>query len=264
MAMIDPLYLYAPPIGFLVGVIVAATGVGGGILLLPLQMVGLHIHPIIAVGSDVIFMFFTKLWATILNWKRETVDRQLALALLTGSIPGGLLGIGLLYFLRLRWGGHGVNSFLRATIGLLLVVIPIFMLMMDRIKARVVASSPPEISSPKSRRRKASLIGFLGGFLVGLTSVGSGSVIILLLFLFYRRSTSVLIGTDILHGMVLSGMLGLIHLQMSTVNLRLVMLLMSGAVVGVPLGSKLATLIPSIWLRRTVLALLIPMGLKLL
>jgi len=263
MAMTNPVYFYGPAIGFLVGGIVAATGVGGGVLLLPLQMAGLHIHPIVAVGSDVTFMFFTKLWATMLNWKRGTVDSRLALALLTGSIPGGLLGIGLLYFLRLRWGGHGVNSFLRATIGLLLVVIPIFTLVMDRIKARVV-SSPPKLSSPQRRRGKASLIGLLGGFMVGLTSVGSGSVIILLLFLFYRRSTTVLIGTDIIHGMVLSGMLGLIHLHMHQVDLLLIGLMMAGAVIGVPLGLKLTTLIPSIWLRRAVLLLLIPMGIKLL
>jgi uncharacterized membrane protein YfcA len=263
MAMTNPVYFYGPANGFLVGGVVAATGVGGGILLLPLQMAGLHIPPIVAVGSDVTFMFFTKLWATLLNWKRGTVDSQLALGLLTGSIPGGLLGIGLLYFLRLRWGGYGVNSFLRTTIGLLLVVIPIFMLVMDRFRPRVV-SSPPNLSSPQRGHGEMSLIGFLGGFLVGLTSVGSGSVIIMLLFLFYRRSTSVLIGTDIFHGMVLSGMLGLIHLQMHQVDLRLIVLMMAGAAIGVPFGSKLATLIPSVWLRRAVLLLLIPTGIMLL
>jgi len=156
-----------------------------------------------------------------------------------------------------------VNSFLRTTIGLLLVVIPIFTLGMDRIRARVV-SSPPKLSSPQRRRGEMSLIGFLGGFLVGLTSVGSGSVIIMLLFLFYRRSTTVLIGTDIFHGMVLSGMLGLIHLHMHQVDFRLILLMMAGAVTGVPFGAKLATLIPSIWLRRAVLLLLIPTGIMLL
>jgi len=261
--MTNPIYLYAPIIGFLVGGLVAATGVGGGILLLPLQVMGLRIPPIVAVGSDISFMFFTKLWATIVNWKRENLDRRLALALLTGSIPGSLLGIALLNLLRLRWG-PGVNSFLRGLIGVLLVVIPIFTLVLDRIKARVAAADSPEDSSAQGRCRKAALVGLIGGFLVGLTSVGSGSVIILLLFLFYRRSTTVLVGTDIFHGMILSGMLGLIHVQMGTVDFRLVTLLMAGAVIGVPFGVKLATLIPSVWLRRTILLLLIPMGIKLL
>ncbi len=261
--MTNPVYLYAPIIGFLVGGLVAATGVGGGILLLPLQVMGLRIPPIVAVGSDISFMFFTKLWATIVNWKRENLDRRLVLALLTGSIPGSLLGIALLNLLRIRWG-LGVNSFLRALIGVLLVVIPIFTLVTDRMKARVATDPSPELSSPQDRHQKAALIGLLGGFLVGLTSVGSGSVIIMFLFLFYRRSTAVLVGTDIFHGMILSGMLGLIHVQMGTVDLRLVALLMAGAVIGVPFGAKLSILIPSLWLRRTVLLLLIPMGIKLL
>lgn len=262
--MTDPVYFLAPVIGFLVGGLIAATGVGGGTMLLPLLMVGLHVHPIVAVGSDVIFQFFTKLWATVFNWKRESLDRRLTLALLTGSVPGAVIGISLLNLLRHLWHGHGVNSFLRSAVGVLLVVIPICTLVMDRVKARIAGPYPPELSSTQSRRRKASLIGLLGGFLVGLTSIGSGSVIILLLFIFYRRSATVLVGTDILHGMVLSGMLGLMHLQMHTVDMRLVTLLTAGAVVGVPLGSKLATLIPSLWLRRAVLLILIPMGIKLL
>ena len=73
-----------------------------------------------------------------------------------------------------------------------------------------------------------------------------------------------MVGTDIFHAVILSAMLGLVHLQMGTADLRLVGLLLAGAVVGVPLGSKLATLIPSLWLRRAVLLMLIPLGIKLL
>ena len=135
---------------------------------------------------------------------------------------------------------------------------------LDRIKAHLPAPSTPKPSSAQDSTSKASMVGLLGGFLVGLTSIGSGSVIILLLFLFYRRPAAVMVGTDIFHAMILSAMLGLVHLQMGTVDLRLVGLLLAGAVVGVPLGSKVATLIPSLWLRRAVLVMLIPIGLKLL
>jgi len=264
MALTNPAYLFAPVLGLLVGGLIAATGVGGGTMLLPLLVAGLRIHPIVAVGSDVIFQFFTKLWASTFNWKRENLDRQLTLALLMGSVPGALIGIGLLKALRHLYGGHGVNQFLRVAVGVLLVVIPIFTLVLDRIKARIPAPYTPKLSTAQDSRSKASMIGLLGGFLVGLTSIGSGSVIILLLFLYYRRPAGVMVGTDIFHAMILSAMLGLIHLQMGTVDLRLVGLLLAGAVVGVPLGSKLATLIPSLWLRRAVLLILIPIGIKLL
>jgi len=262
--MTNPIYLLAPVVGFLVGGLIAATGVGGGTMLLPLLISGLHIHPIVAVGSDVMFQFFTKLWATIFNWKRENLDRRLTRALLVGSVPGAVIGISLLKVLRHLYGEHGVNQFLRTAVGVLLVVIPIFTLLMDRIKARIEASSIPKVSSAPDRSSKASMIGLLGGFLVGLTSIGSGSVIILLLFLFYRRPAAVMVGTDIFHAMILAAMLGLIHLQMRTVDLRLVGLLLAGAVIGVPLGAKLTTVIPSIWLRRAILLLLIPIGIKLL
>ncbi len=262
--MTNPAYFYAPVLGLLVGGLIAATGVGGGTMLLPLLTAGLNIHPIVAVGSAVIFQFFTKLWASIFNWKRENLDRGLTLALLMGSVPGALIGISLLKGLRYVYGGHGVNQFLRSAIGVLLVVIPVFTLVMDRIKERIVTSAPSRLPSVRDGGSKASLIGLLGGFLVGLTSIGSGSVIILLLFLFYRRPAAVMVGTDIFHATILSAMLGLIHLQMGTVDLRLVGLLLAGAVVGVPLGSELATLIPSLWLRRAVLLMLIPIGIKLL
>jgi uncharacterized protein len=247
-----------------VGGLIAATGVGGGTMLLPLLVAALKIHPIVAVGSDLIFQFFTKLWASTFNWKRENLDRRLTLALLTGSVPGALIGIGLLKALRHFYGGHGVNEFLRVAVGVLLVVISIFTLVMDRIRAHIPAPSAPTLSPSQDSFSKASMVGLLGGFLVGLTSIGSGSVIILLLFLFYHRPAAVMVGTDIFHAMILSALLGLIHLQMGTVDLRLVGLLLSGAVVGVPLGSKLATLIPSLWLRRAVLLMLIPIGIKLL
>jgi uncharacterized membrane protein YfcA len=73
-----------------------------------------------------------------------------------------------------------------------------------------------------------------------------------------------MVGTDIFHAMILSAMLGLIHLQMGTVDLRLVGLLLAGALLGVPLGANLTTLIPSIWVRRAVLLVLIPVGIKML
>jgi uncharacterized membrane protein YfcA len=264
MAMADPAYLYAPVIGLLVGGLIAATGVGGGTMLLPLLVAGLHIHPIVAVGSGVIIQFFTKLWATIFNWKRENLDHRLTLALLPGSVPGALIGIGLLKALRHFYEGHGVNQFLRFAVGVLLVVIPVLMLVLDRIKAHIAAPSTPKLSSAQDRSSKAPMIGLLGGFLVGLTSIGSGSMIILLLFLFYRRPAGVMVGTDVFHAVILFAMLGLVHLHMGTVDLRLVGLLLAGAVVGVPLGAKLASLIPSLWLRRAVLLMLIPLGIKLL
>ena len=261
--MNESLYFYVPLIGFLVGGLVASTGVGGGVLLLPILIIGLRVPPIVAVGSDVVFMFLTKLWAVVLHWRRSNVDWQLAIALALGSVPGELAGVGLLAFLRFSWGA-GVNSFLRALIGVLLVVLPIVSLVIDRIKLRRGASLRDGAPLRSNRYKGAVLIGLVGGFLVGLTSVGSGSVIMLLLMLFYRRAPAVLVGTDIFNAMILTGVTGIVHLKMGTVDARLVAGLMVGSVAGVLLGAKLTTIVPSIWLRRAVLLLLITAGIKML
>jgi len=256
-------YIFVPLVGFLVGGLVSATGIGGGLLLLPLQVIGLGVSPIVAVGSDIGFMFFTKLWASITYGRRGKIDWPLVRSLATGSVPGSLAGIALLSYLRFRWG-DGVNGFLRILIGILLVALPAFILVMDRLNERFGDDSGYPLDDQTDSHRKAQIIGLLGGFLVGLTSVGSGSIIILLLFTFYRRPTSVLIGSDLLHGVILSGVLGIIHLHMGTMDLRLVGLLMAGSAFGVIYGSTITTIIPAVWLRRAILLLLIPFGLQMI
>jgi uncharacterized protein len=256
------LYLYVPLIGFLVGALVATTGIGGGVLLLPLQVMVLHVPPIVAVGSDMAFMFFTKLWATLLHWRHGNMEWRLAMWLAGGSIPGALAGVSLLAYMRFRWG-NGVNEFLSISIGVLLVILPLFTLLMEQVRARV-GETPPLALSSLGRYHKAVLIGLFGGFLVGLTSVGEGSVIILLLFMFYRRPPNVLVATDIFHGAILSGLLTGFHWRIGTIDLHLVVSLMIGSVIGVAFGSKLCHLLPAVWLRRTVLLLLIPAGIKMI
>jgi uncharacterized membrane protein YfcA len=178
-------------------------------------------------------------------------------------VPGSFAGIALLSYLRFRWG-DGVNGFLRTLIGILLVALPVFILIMDRLNARFGTDFGDAPSLKADSRRKAQIIGLLGGFLVGLTSVGSGSIIILLLFTFCRRPSAVLVGSDILHGVILSGVLGLIHLHMGTIDLRLVGLLMGGSVFGVICGSRITMVLPTIWLRRAILLLLIPVGIQMI
>jgi len=256
-------YIFVPLAGFLVGALVSATGIGGGLFLLPLQVLGLGISPIVAVGSDIGFMFFTKLWASFMHGRRGNVDWPLVRSLASGSVPGSLVGIALLSYLRMRWG-DGVNGFLRILIGLLLVALPVFILIMDRLNQRIAADPDPALNVQDDSRRKAQIIGLLGGFFVGLTSVGSGSIIILLLFTFYRRPATVLVGSDILHGVILSGVLGIIHLHMGTMDLRLVGLLMAGSAFGVIYGTKVTNVIPAVWLRRAILLLLIPLGIQMI
>src|SRR5271154_871670 len=91
-------------IGFTVGTLIGLTGLGGGVLLLPTLIFGLHVPAIIAVGSDALFNFFTKIPASIVHLSRRTVRRKVLLAMATGSVPGSLLGVSLVQHLRVIHG----------------------------------------------------------------------------------------------------------------------------------------------------------------
>src|SRR6201988_660023 len=156
-------------VGFVVGILIGMSGVGGGVLLLPVLIFGLRVPALMAVGSDALFNFFTKVPASLMHLKKETVRRKVVLALSVGSIPGSVCGVKLLMHIRHLYG-DGVNNFIKSAVGVLLIVIPILMLFQRRIEERV-ANRPPSMKGFAGM----VLIGLVAGFLVGMTSVGSGS-----------------------------------------------------------------------------------------
>ena len=199
-------------IGFVVGTLIGMTGVGGGVLLLPVLIFVLRVPPIIAVGSDALFNFITKIGSSCVHLNKGTVRRKVVLALATGSIPGSILGVSLLGHLRTVYG-TGVNTFITTAVGILLICIPTLMLFQSRIEEHV-AHRAPTLQSFVGM----SAIGLLAGFLVGMTSVGSGSIIMMLLLLFYSFSPKVMVGTDIVHAIPLTFIAGVGHLGMGSVR----------------------------------------------
>src|SRR6201988_575673 len=114
-------------VGFVVGVLIGMSGVGGGVLLLPVLIFGLRVPAIVAVGSDALFNFFTKIPASLVHLKKGTVRRKVVLALAVGSVPGSAVGVGYLTHLRHIYGS-GVNEVIKLAIGILLVFIPILLM----------------------------------------------------------------------------------------------------------------------------------------
>ncbi|HLV85970.1 MAG TPA: sulfite exporter TauE/SafE family protein [Candidatus Sulfotelmatobacter sp.] len=245
-------------VGFVVGVLIGMSGVGGGVLLLPVLIFGLRVPAIVAVGSDALFNFFTKIPAGLLHLKRGTVKLKVVLALALGSVPGSILGVKLLMHIRHLYG-DGVNSFIKSFIGILLIVIPTLMLFQRRIEERV-AHRPPTMKGFAGM----AVIGLLAGFLVGMTSVGSGSIIMMLLLLLYSFPPKVNVGTDIVHAVILTGVTGFLHLRLGNVDPGLVVSLLIGSIPGGLLGSHLSTRMPMIWLRRLLCALLLITGARML
>src|ERR1700687_5658347 len=245
-------------IGFVVGTLIGMTGVGGGVLLLPVLIFVLKVPPIIAVGSDALFNFVTKIGSSAVHLNKGTVRRKVVVALATGSIPGSILGVSLLGHLRTVYG-TGVNTVITTLVGILLICIPTLLLFQSRIEEHV-AHRTPTLQSFIGM----SAIGLLAGFLVGMTSVGSGSIIMMLLLLFYSFPPKVNVGTDIVHAVILTGVTGLLHFRLGNVDKGLVLSLLIGSIPGGLLGSHLATRVPMLWLRRILCTLLLITGARML
>ncbi len=245
-------------VGFVVGVLIGLTGVGGGVLLLPVLIYGLQVPAIVAVGSDAVFNFFTKIPAGLLHMSKGTVRRKVVVALAVGSVPGSIGGVALLVHIRTLYGS-GVNDFIKAAVGILLIAIPSLMLFQRRIEERV-ANRPPTMKSFLGM----AVIGLVAGFLVGMTSVGSGSIIMMLLLLFYSYPPKVNVGTDVVHAVVLTGVTGLLHWSLGNVKWGLVLTLLIGSIPGGLIGSHLSTRMPMLWLRRILCVLLLATGARML
>jgi len=245
-------------VGFIVGILIGMTGVGGGVLLLPVLIFGLNVPPLIAVGSDALFNFFTKIPASLMHLSKGTVRKKVVLALACGSVPGSIGGVKLLMHIRHLYG-DGVNNFIKTAVGILLIIIPTLLLFQRHIEERI-ANRPPTLKGFAGM----VVIGLVAGFLVGMTSVGSGSIIMMLLLLFYSFPPKINVGTDIVHAVLLTGVTGLLHFRLGNVDAKLVLSLLIGSIPGGLIGSHLATRVPMLWLRRILCTLLLLTGARML
>jgi len=190
--------------------------------------------------------------------RKENVRRKVVIALAVGSVPGSILGVRLLQHLRVIYGA-GVNDFIKSAVGILLIVVSTLLLVQRRIEAGV-ANRPPTAKSFVGM----AVIGLFAGFLVGMTSVGSGSIIMMLLLLFYSYPPKVMVGTDIVHAMILTGVTSLLHFRLGNVDPSLVGYLLVGSIPGGLVGSYLSTRVPVLWLRRILCAILLLTGIRML
>jgi len=175
-----------------------------------------------------------------------------------GSVPGSAAGVMFLTHLRHLYG-DGVNSVIKLTIGILLVCIPILLMFQTRIEERMVNRSPTLKSFVGM-----TIIGLCSGFLVGMTSVGSGSIIMMMLLLFYSYQPKVNVGTDIVHAVVLTGVTGFLHFRLGNVDPGLVSALLVPPLPGGLVGSYLSARVPVLWLRRILCAILLITGARMI
>lgn len=249
--------------GLLVGLIVGSTGMGGGLVMTPLLIFGFHLPPFVAVGTDLIFAAATKIFGAWQHWRQKTIDYALLKWAALGSIPGTFLGIFLLHLIQNVYGIQ-LDVFTAKVLAIAFLIISAVMLFQLVKKSSAESSAVSLTPKPEMNRGIVLLCGCLVGCLVAISSVGSGTLFLALLFFFYPFSTKKLIGTDIIHGVIITGLAGIAHTSFGTVDWHVVGMLLAGSIPGVLLGSKLALRISERWIRMVLIGMLLISSVKLL
>jgi uncharacterized membrane protein YfcA len=246
--------------GLLIGVLVGMTGMGGGSLMTPILVIVFGFKPTLAVGTDIFHGAIFKTIGAIRHRRLGTVHAQLSGWMFLGSAPMSLLGVALATHLRHRYG-DSAQSVMGYILGGALLFGAFGLVAKSLLRAKVVGD---ERFTMVWRDRFAALtIGLFGGFIVGLTSVGSGTFFgLTMLFVFPLRAHKV-VGTDILHAAALLWVAGAGHLVAGNVDMRTVGWLLIGSIPGVLIGSHYSVRLPEDVLRLTLANVLALSGLKL-
>jgi hypothetical protein len=246
--------------GILVGCLVGMTGVGGASLLTPvLVLVG--IQPSVAVGTDLFYNSVTKLFGTVQHFRQKTIDFRLVGHLAAGSVPGAVAAVAMLQWFDTFF--HNQEHLIRQSLGAVLIAVSLTTLARQLFRRNARENRWQAV--PLAQKRAATvLIGAALGFIVGLTSIGSGSLFAIALMHLYRLTAAQLVGTDIAHAFLLVTAAGLMHAGFGNVDFLLAFNLLIGSVPGVLLGGALAPKVPAGPLRAVVAALILISGVKLL
>jgi uncharacterized membrane protein YfcA len=243
--------------GLLVGVLVGMTGMGGGSLLTPMLVLLFGFKPTIAVGTDVLHGAIFKSFGAWSCRRLDTIHVMLGVWMFAASAPASLLGV-----LASHHVGESAETTQKFILGVALVVCGLGYL------AKVIARGKinGDTLTHLSRRDKAIALalGAAGGFVVGLTSVGSGTFFGLVLMLAFPLSAARLVGTDIFHAAALLWVAGIAHLASGNVDLAAMGSLLVGSIPGVLVGSRMTVKVPDRPLRIAFACVLFLSGLKLM
>jgi uncharacterized protein len=254
--------------GLLVGFLVGLTGVGGGSLMTPFLIGVLGVPAPTAVGTDLVQATLTKLTGSVKHYRQRSVNLEVAIFMGIGSIPASLLGVFTLEWLKNGFDAAAVNSIMKEIIAVTLVLTGVSLIVRVFLPRRWMRAREETMGSKTSmslkRRLATILLGATGGYLVGLTSIGSGSVMAVLLLMFYPLTPAVIVGTDIAHAMVLSLVTGFAHILEGNVDFALAGTLLLGTIPGVLVGSHIATWVPARPLRIVLAAMITFVGVNIL
>lgn len=247
--------------GITVGFVIGLTGMGGGALMTPILVLLFHVDPSAAISSDVVASFFLKPVGGAVHARRGTVNWRMVRWLSVGSVPAALAGA----FVIDRLAGQGLEEAIKHLLGWMLLVAGLATLAKVAVQVRRRIVNDALMDPALVRPLPTVAIGVLGGFVVGLTSVGSGSIMIVCLMLLYPMlSSREMVGTDLVQAVPLVGAAALGHLLFGEFHLGLTASVLVGALPGVWAGAHISSRAGDHYIRPVLVAVLIVIGLKLL
>ena len=264
---IDPLLAIA---SFGIGIVVGLTGMGGGALMTPVLVLFFNIPPLTAVSSDLVASAVMKPVGSFVHLRRGTVHLELVKWLCLGSIPGAFSGV---LIARALGRGQEVQDVIRTALGVALLLaaagltVRAYIRLTERARRRDGRADPLPQGRPTVNMMigPTILLGALGGIVVGLTSVGSGSLIIIALMALYPSlKASELVGTDLVQAVPLVASAALGHILFGDFHLDLTTSLLVGCIPGVWVGAQLSARAPGGLVRRALAFVLLASALKLL
>jgi uncharacterized protein len=248
--------------GLGVGILVGTTGMGGGSLMTPLLILVFGIKPVVAVGTDLAYAAVTKTVGGWRHFRKGTVFPRMAFWLAVGSCPGALVGVWLLDRLRGAWGDD-FDTFMLVAIGAALLLTGGLVLLRALALADYAARERDAFRMQTRHKVAAVALGGSIGFVLGITSAGSGTLIAIGLILGFRLSPHRVVGTDVAHAAVLLWVAAAAHLVSGNIDFGLAGTILIGSVPGVWLGAHLSTRLPQEWLRLALATVMLASGLSL-
>ena len=255
---------------FGVGIVVGLTGMGGGALMTPMLVLFFNVPPLTAVSSDLLASAVMKPVGSAVHLRRKTVNLQLVKWLAIGAVPSAFCGV---LILKALGDNAAVQDGIKLALGCALMltaallVIRAYIRLIERAKSRngQGAKLPQDRPEVSLRILPTVLLGVVGGVIVGLTSVGSGSVIIIGLMMIYPGlKASQLVGTDLVQAvpLVMSAAVG--HMLFGSLDLGIALPLILGSIPGVWVGAQMSSRLSGGFVRRALAFVLLASALKML
>jgi uncharacterized membrane protein YfcA len=242
---VDPLLIV---FGLGIGLLVGMTGMGGGSLMTPLLILAFGTAPVTAVGSDITYAAITK---TVGGWRHlrlRNVNLGLSFWLAVGSVPAAIAGVWVIEFLH-RHYGDSLDDFVLTTLAVALLVVGMVVLLRSLFMSRMVNGERESFELDRRHKTAAVIIGGTTGFVIGLTSAGSGTLIAVFLIVLYRMAPRQVVGTDVFHAAILLWAAGIAHVVGGNVDFGLVGTILIGSIPGIWIGSHLTASLPTGLLR---------------